>query len=135
MNNIENYNDLVRERARLEAALIVQRGIIKNDIIELREEYEPVYKAVVFVKRLISSDLRNPLVNVGIKVASDVILKRFILARSGWLSRLVIPAVIKNYSANFVNKITDKNNGHSLPSRIGNENYNFLQRLGQKLKK
>jgi hypothetical protein len=34
----------------------------------------------------------------------DVLLRRFVLTKSGWITKIVIPFFIKNYSTHFINE-------------------------------
>ena len=146
MSKIKSYNDLVAEKFRLENALFAQRAIIKDDVEDLKDHLQPVSTAISFVKKILSPDRHNPLLNVGVNVASNLILKKFVLAKSGWLTKLLVPFLVKNYSSHLIhdNKENIKESVSGLMRRsvtsteINGRNTgsgNFLQRLGQKLKK
>jgi hypothetical protein len=97
---IQTYDDLVEEKKRLEALLIVQKENISSNWLEMKEEFKPINNIISFFGKLTSRDKSNPLVNMGVDIAGDLVLRKFILARAGWLTRIVVPYLLKNYSSN-----------------------------------
>lgn len=112
-NKIQTYDDLVEEKKRLEALLIVNKEQISTNWVEMKQEFEPVNNIIGFFGKLTTRDKSNPLVNMGIDVAGDLVLRKILLARAGWATRLVIPYLVKNFSSNV---LADK--GKSLFQRI-----------------
>jgi hypothetical protein len=96
---IKTYADLCEERDRVKSLLVVQRQKIKDDWEELKEEFLPVKNAFGVVGKMTHPDRSNPLLNAGLKVASDLFLKNFVLAKAGWVTKLAVPFVVKNYSS------------------------------------
>ena len=96
---IKTYADLCEERDRIKSLLVVQRQKIKDDWEELKEEFLPVKNAFGVVGKMTHPDKSNPLLNAGLKVASDLFLKNFVLAKAGWVTKLAVPFVVKNYSS------------------------------------
>ncbi len=148
MSKIETYNDLLKEKSLLEATLLMRREKIKRDISEIKEGLLPVSHAVDNVKKVFSRDRHNPLVNIGLNMASDLVLKKFLLARAGWFMKLVVPYLIKNYSSHLISQNSNKkllnfgvriNKDNTRDTqlskiRIQNGHDNFLHKLGSKLK-
>ena len=112
-NKIQTYDDLVEEKKRLEALLIVNKEQISTNWVEMKQEFEPVNNIIGFFGKLTTRDKSNPLVNMGIDVAGDLVLRKILLARAGWATRLVIPYLVKNFSSNV---LADK--GRSFFQRI-----------------
>ena len=113
VRRIQSYDDLVEERKRLENLLVVHRKQIETNWEEVKEEFKPVNNIISFFSKLTTRDRTNPLVNMGIDLAGDVVLRKFILGRAGWLTKLAVPFLVKNYSSNM---LADK--GKSLISRV-----------------
>ena len=99
---IKTYADLCEEREKLKNLLVVQRQKVKTDWDELKHEFIPVKNAFGVVNKMASADKSNPLVNFGLKLASDVFLKNFVLAKAGWVAKLAVPFVVKNYSSHLL---------------------------------
>lgn len=109
MNNkitpvITTYEDLLQEKQRLQQKLVLQTADFKHHSAVLKEKLNPVEKVAGIVKNLTTPDTRNPLVNTGLNLAIDMLLRGFYLSRIGWLPKLVVPFVLKNLSSNVVNK-------------------------------
>lgn len=99
---IKTYTDLCEERERVKLLLEVQRQRVKDDWQDLKHEFLPVKNAFGVVGKMTSSDKSNPLLNAGLKVASDLFLKNFVLAKAGWVTKLAVPFVVKNYSSHLL---------------------------------
>ena len=99
-NRIQTYDDLLEEKKRLEQLLSFQKEQISANWVEMKEEFRPVNNVVSFFNKMVSRDKSNPLVNIGIDVAGDLVLRKILLARAGWATRLVVPFLLKNYSSN-----------------------------------
>ena len=99
---IKTYADLCEERDRIKSLLVVQKQKIKDDWEELKEEFLPVKNAFGMVGKMTHPDRSNPLLNVGLKVASDLFLKNFVLAKAGWVTKLAVPFVVNNYSSHML---------------------------------
>lgn len=118
---IRTYNDLCEERTRLQNKLDAQKQRIKDDWHELKQEFNPVRNAFGLVGKMTHPDRSNPLLNVGLKIASDLLLKNFVLAKAGWAAKLAVPFVVKNFSshiiaekgAGFIHKISSLFKGRS----------------------
>jgi hypothetical protein len=102
---IQTYDDLLEEKKRLEELLVTRKQQISSNWEEMKEEFKPVNSIIGFFSKLTTRDKTNPLVNMSIDIAGDVLLRRFLLARAGWFTRIAVPYVLKNYSSNvFANK-------------------------------
>ena len=97
---IHTYDDLLAEKQRLETLLTIQKQQIRSNFDEVKAELEPVRHVLGFIGKITKRDKSNPLLNVGIDMAGDMLLRKFLFAKADWISRLVIPFFIKNYSSN-----------------------------------
>jgi hypothetical protein len=120
---MKTYKELLDEKARLESLLVSQRILIHEDIKGLKDQFVPVSHAFTTIVKVFAPDKKNPIVSAGVNFAGDVLLKKFILARTGWLTKLIVPYIVKNYSSHLINKNLNNNNGA-----------NFLHKLGDRLK-
>ena len=112
--NIRTYSDLLDEKARMKKLLAIQYQRVLGDWDDVKQEFEPLNKVFNFVGKITTPDKRNPLLNTGLKIASNVFLSSFVLAKAGWLTKLAVPFVMKNYSSHL---LADK--GKSFFSKIG----------------
>ncbi|CAN5248186.1 hypothetical protein BH09BAC3_BH09BAC3_19170 [soil metagenome] len=95
MNRIQTYDDLLAEKAELEKLLIQQKAIIRQDIAALKEELRPAAAVVKFIGKITAKDRSNSLLNVGMSLATDLVLRNLVLAKSGWITKLIIPFAAK----------------------------------------
>ena len=83
MSKITTYNDLLQEEKRLQQVLKSQEVLIREDLVNMKENLEPIKKVYDQVHKIFTRDNRVPVFNVGLELGIDVILRRFILARAG----------------------------------------------------
>ncbi len=125
MSNIRTYDDLLEEKKRLETALVIQKGIIRQDLLELREEFRPAIHLLSIVGKITKRNSNNPLVAMGVNLVGAVLLKNVVLSGSSKITSLIVPFLAKKISGYFLNNkrssffqrlagiwTKDKSNGH-----------------------
>ena len=100
---IRTYNDLLAEKERLKVLLQAQKAVIRQDVEEIKAELQPVKNAISMVVKFTTSDKSNPLLTGATETIIDLVVKRMILSRTGWLTKLVVPFLMKNVSSHLVN--------------------------------
>lgn len=119
MNKIQSYNDLLKAELALQESLAHQRAEIRTEVMHIKEQLKPLTKITSLVSKFVTRHHGNSaLVTAGIGIASDILFKNVILKKSGWLTRLVLPVIMKNYSS------------HALANGDGT----LLNRIGEKIK-
>ena len=118
MTGIPTYKDLEAEKENLEASLRFHKRLIQADLAGLREELRPLKHALSLIGKLTTKDKSNPAIVVGVDLAGDALIKKGVLKKSGWLTKLIVPFVVKNYATHL----------------LARKSNNFFQRLGEKLK-
>jgi hypothetical protein len=111
---IETYEDLVEEKKRLETLLASKKLEVAEDWKGVKDNLTPVTNVFSFLGKFTHRNPQNPLVNFGIDMAGDVFLKRFILRKADWITRLLLPMFIKNYSSN----VLGDNKGNNLFAKV-----------------
>jgi len=102
MSKIRTYEDLLLEEQRLQEQLRVQENLIRQDLMAFRENLEPVRKVFSTAKKIFTRDNRVPVFNIGLELGIDLLLRRFILARAGIITRILVPYLVKNYSSHII---------------------------------
>ena len=99
---IRSYDDLEKEEELLEELLQAQKELVQLDIANLKAQLKPATAALQIFSKITSADKTNPLLTAGANTAIDLILKKFILGKAGWLTKMLVPMVVKNYSSHFI---------------------------------
>ena len=99
---INTYEDLLMEKERLKLQLQIQKQLIRQDINEIKEEFKPIRTAFSTINKLTSRDTGNWVLNATANKAIDLVFKKVILARAGWLTRFIVPFFLKNYSSHVI---------------------------------
>jgi len=105
--SFNTYEELMQEKERLKALFRVQKEVIREDINELKEELAPVKKAISVGSKFFTKESGNVLLNATSNTLIDLIVKKFFLARSGWLMKIVVPFLVKNYSSHVIDDNKD----------------------------
>lgn len=90
------------ERERLKNLLVLQKQRVIEDWHGVKEELTPVQNMFGAIGKMAKGDKTNPFVNIGLKIASDIFLKNFVLAKAGWVTKMTVPFVVKNYSSHIL---------------------------------
>ena len=120
---IRTYEDLMEEKERLNQLLAAQRELIRQDFNEIKEELAPVRSAISMVGKFATRDNRNFLLTTAAETAIELVIRRMLLARAGWFTKLVVPFVMKNFSSHVLADNKDKILG-KLAKWFGKKNAN-----------
>lgn len=101
-NTIATYHDLLEEKERLSKLLKAQKELVRLDFKEVKAELEPLRSAISMVGKITTRDKSNPLLTGVANTVIDVAIRNLILSRSGWLTRLVVPFIAKNFSSHVI---------------------------------
>lgn len=102
MSRIKNYADLEAEKLRLVALLRNHEEAIKADMVNVREGLKPMSNALQVVNKMATRDNRVPVMNFGVEMGIDLLVRRVLLGRAGWFAKIVVPYLIKNYTSHFL---------------------------------
>lgn len=110
---IKTYNDLCEERERLKNLLVIQKQRMKDDWEGVKHELNPFKKAAGVFGKMSRPDKSNPLMNAGVKIVTDLFIGKFVLGKAGWITKMAVPFVLRNYSTHM---LADK--GKSFISKV-----------------
>lgn len=99
---IATYQDLLDEKERLKQLLSAQKELVRQDFNEIKAELAPVRNAFSFIGKVTTKDKSNPLLNGVADTVIDIFIKRMILSRTGWITRLAVPFLMKNFSSHLI---------------------------------
>lgn len=104
INQITSYKELLQEKARLKLLLAEQELQIKEDWQLIKEDLKPVVLVGATIRKLLTRKAGIGAVHLGINLIADTFIKKVLLARTGWLTRFLVPFLIKNYASNLVDE-------------------------------
>ncbi|MCU7549532.1 hypothetical protein OCK74_10425 [Chitinophagaceae bacterium LB-8] len=105
-STIRTYEDLLKEQQRLIGIIKTQEELIRKDIAGVKEGLKPFNKVARQINNIATRDNTAPLMNFGLEFGVDLLLRKFILARSGWFTKIIIPFLVKNYSSHIIGEET-----------------------------
>ena len=104
MSKIRTYKDLLEEEQRLQQTLKSQEMLIREDLVNMKENLEPIKKVYDQVHKVFTRDNRVPVFNIGLELGIDVVLRRFLLAKAGWFAKTFVPYIVKNYASHIISE-------------------------------
>jgi hypothetical protein len=93
-------NDFHAERRRLKAAIAEKESLMKADVDSLKQTLKPVNMAINYVAKFTSSKDKDSPLNKGVESAVTYLLRNVVLARAGWITKIVVPIIARNYASN-----------------------------------
>jgi hypothetical protein len=109
MNNpSQSYEQLVIRRKQLESLLKAQEELIRIDIEEIKISLAPVQNAATNLISFFTQDKAAGLLGFGANRVLDVFVRKILLSRSNWVTKLIIPFMVKNFSSHFIAEHKDQ---------------------------
>jgi len=99
---INSYEDLEEEKKRLMIRLRSQEVLIRTDLAGLKENLKPIGNAMQMVNKMATRDNSAPAMNFGLEMGIDLIVRKVLLAKAGWFTKIVVPFLVKNYSSHII---------------------------------
>lgn len=101
MRSINNYEELVAERKKVEAKILVQKSVINEGINDLKEKFEP-FTYILPALKIFSKSGNNSFLKGAASVGIDLLVGQNLLSKSNWLTRLVVPLFLKKFSSKVI---------------------------------
>jgi hypothetical protein len=102
MNKIATYKDLQQQEEQLEALLKAQRELLTYDFQQLKNELKPAKAALSMISKVTTREKGNLILTDTANNLIDLVVKRIILNKAGWLTRLTVPFFLKNVSSHYI---------------------------------
>jgi len=107
MNKINNYEDLILERKRLESDLAGYKTIITRELDEIKHKVEPITDVVSFFSPSKNPPKNNRLLHAGANLGIELLVRQKLLSKAGWLTKLVLPFILKKVSSRAIDKVQE----------------------------
>lgn len=106
MSRINNYEELMTEKKRLQEALQAQKAFFMGRVNKISDSLEPLRKVYSFFGRVKNSPAVS-LLKAGSHVGIDLLAKRT-FSRAGWLTKLLLPLALKFTASKTIDKVGQK---------------------------
>ena len=101
---INSYKELMAEKERLQLLFSEQKKAIGLEAAAIKAEIKPVTSAISMVGSLFNRNKSIGIINQGLDVTVDWLLKKVLLRRSGWLTKMIAPFLVKNIASHLLAK-------------------------------
>ncbi len=105
---IRTYKDLLEEKERLKLLLSAQKELVRHDINEIKQELAPVKSAISMVGKFATKDNRNWILTTAADTIIDLVVRKMVLSKAGFITKLVVPFFMKNFSSHVIADNKDK---------------------------
>lgn len=108
MSKINNYEELILEKTRLEHELLQHKAIINNEIAVIKHKMEPITNVVSFLSSSSNSEQpKNKLLQAGTNLGIELLIRQKLLSKAGWFTKLVVPYILKKVSSRAIERAQD----------------------------
>lgn len=107
MTRISNYEELLAERHRLEALIRDHKAVITTEADAIKEKLSPVFALLSFLG-IFRRKPDQSLLQFGADIGVELLLRQKLLAKSSWISRLVLPFLAKGVTSSVFDKLKKK---------------------------
>jgi hypothetical protein len=97
MTKLSTYDELISERQRLKLQLQEEKVEMMGELAIIRQKLKPVSTMVEFAEKLVTKDKTNPVVDTGLSIGVDLLLRKVVLRNAGWIVKLLAPLFVRNY--------------------------------------
>jgi hypothetical protein len=97
MTKLSTYDELLSERQRLKLQLQNEKVELMGELEIIRQKLKPVSTMIEFAEKLVTKDKTNPVVDTGLSIGVDLLLRKVVLRNSGWIIKLLAPLFVRNY--------------------------------------
>ncbi len=104
MSKIKTYDDLLQEEEKLLAQLKLGEAKLKTDIAGVRQRLEPLGRVMKMVNKFTTRDKTGGLSTFGLDFSIDLLVRRVLLAKAGWFTKILVPYLIKNYGSHIISE-------------------------------
>jgi hypothetical protein len=99
MTRINNYEELLAERKRLEANIVEQRLTLKAGLQDAKEKLQPFLYLLPILSIFKKKDTTPSLMSAATSVGIDLFVGQKLLSKAGWFTRLIVPMMLKGVSS------------------------------------
>jgi hypothetical protein len=111
MKRISDLHGLVAEKQRLEQKLELLKRDMNSEVNEIKEKLKPVIRIVSFLtggsgngSSEVKSNTKTSLLKMGANLGVDLLVGSK-LKKAGWLTRLVVPPLLRKISSAVINRV------------------------------
>lgn len=109
MNRISNYDELVAARIMTKTIIADRKRIIQERIEDLKEKISPLLLILpalnIFKKKESSNGNNHSLLKAGASLAIDLFVGQKLLRKAGWITRLLVPTLLKTVSSKVIENV------------------------------
>ena len=105
---VSSYNDLLIRKQQLETLLESQELLIRYEYMELKEHLQPIQRVISTVSDFATRDKKAWILNEAFGLMVDKLIKEVLLSNTGFITRNILPELIKNYSSHYLSVIQEK---------------------------
>ncbi len=103
MKKIETYRQLEEEKQFTKRKIAQLEFLIEEDVAQIKASLHPWTNAGHAVRNMVSSD-KDGIMGESIGLTVDTLIKKLLLRKSGWITKLVVSFLVKNFAKNLVSK-------------------------------
>ncbi len=106
MSKISNYEELIVLRKKLESDLRTQKAFINTELNSIKAKFDPILRIISFFGG-VKDNPGSSLLKIGSNLGIELLVRQK-LAKAGWLTKLILPLVMKFTAAKTIDKVQER---------------------------
>ena len=98
-NGMKAYDRLLLEETTLQQELKLTQQRIGAHMNSLKAKVQPAAIGVGIAKTIITRNGRQPIAQGGLDLLIDIVTKKLLFRKSGWIAKMILPPLLKNISS------------------------------------
>ena len=103
MNKINNYDELLAERRRLEQQIVQQKMVLKQEFTGLKGKLEPFLNLLPVLNVFRQKEASRPLLNIISSLGIDLVSQK-LLSKAGWVAKFILPLIAKGVTSRVISE-------------------------------
>ena len=100
--SLKTYKELLAEKEKLEQLIRTQKELISGDIEEIKWRIKPLSAIRSHVTQFTARNAASLFLALSSDIITKKIFKKIMIARTGWLGKVLVPYFLKNYTSGFL---------------------------------
>lgn len=109
MNRISNFDELVAARIMTNTIIADRKRVIHERLEDMKEKISPLLGILpvlnIFKKKEGSNGTSNSMLKAGASLAIDLFVGQKLLKKAGWITRLLVPMLLKTVSTKVIENV------------------------------
>jgi hypothetical protein len=98
-NGMKAYDQLLMDETLLQQELKLKQQAITGHVRSLKAKVQPAAIGMGIAKTILTRNGMQPIAQGGLDILIDLMTKKLLFRKSGWIAKMILPPLLKNISS------------------------------------